>query len=101
MENKVTILGTVYTIEKKKYDEEAVFDRKHIDGYCDSLQRKIVYCDMDTYKGWENEDEGTKRACERVTLRHEIVHAFFFESGLSESAHEPNGPFCADEELID
>ena len=99
--NKVNVLGTEYSIEVKKYDEEEAFERSHIDGYCDGMTKKIVVCDMDTFKGWENENEDTKRANERQTLRHEIVHAFFAESGLMASAHVTNGAFSEDEELVD
>ena len=101
MPNKVSVLGTTYTIEKKKYDEEEAFARRNIDGYCDGMARKIVYCDMDTYKGWENEEEETKRANERQTLRHEIVHAFFNESGLMASSAQPDCGWSQFEEMID
>lgn len=99
--SKVNVLGTEYSIEVKKYDEEEAFERSHIDGYCDGMTKKIVMCDMDTFKGWENENEDTKRANERQTLRHEIVHAFFTESGLMSSSHASNGAFSEDEELVD
>ena len=32
----VDILGTRYTIAVKRYDEDEVFSRRSIDGYCDS-----------------------------------------------------------------
>ena len=101
MPNKVNVLGTVYTIEKKKYDDEEAFERQHIDGYCDGMTKRIVYCDMDTYKGWEHESEDTKRANERQTLRHEIVHAFFNESGLMSSAVQPDCAWSQLEEMVD
>ena len=101
MPNKVNVLGTVYTIEKKKYDEEEAFERQRIDGYCDGMTKRIVYCDMDTYKGWEHESTETKRASERQTLRHEIVHAFFSESGLMSSAAQADCPWSQFEEMVD
>ena len=51
----VNILGTEYTITKKKYTEEEAFSRRSIDGFCDSFTKQIVYCDMSTYKDWEYE----------------------------------------------
>ena len=101
MVNKINVLGTNYTIKKKKYSEEEAFDRNGIDGYCDGMTKLIVYCDMDTYKGWEHESDENKRANERHTLRHEIVHAFFNESGLMASSHRFDGAFSTDEELVD
>jgi hypothetical protein len=35
------------------------------------------------------------------TLRHEIVHAFFNESGLRESTNHFEGAWCKNEELVD
>lgn len=98
---KVNVLGTVYAIERKKYDEEEAFERRGIDGYCDGMTKKIVVCNMDTYKGWEHETDETKRATERQALRHEIVHAFFAESGMMASAHCMSGAYCEDEEMVD
>lgn len=46
----VNVLGTEYTIEIKKYAEDEAFERRSIDGYCDWLTKKIVVCDMSTYK---------------------------------------------------
>ena len=81
----INVLGTEYTIIVKKYDEDEAFERRSIDGYCDSYKKEIVVCDMNTYKGWEHEDEETKVICQKQTLRHEIVHAFMYESGLAEN----------------
>ena len=97
----VNVLGEVYGVFKKKYDEDEAFKKNGINGYCDELLKLIVICDMDTYVGWENESESRKRACEKQALRHEIVHAFFDESGLSECAHATEGAFAKDEELVD
>lgn len=74
---KLNILGTEYAVVVKKYDEDEAFARLNIDGYCDGLIKKIVVCDMATYKGWEHEPAETIEAAQRETLRHEIVHAFF------------------------
>ena len=101
MIENVDILGTRYTIKKLKYDEDEAFERQNIDGYCDGLAKQIVICDMDTFKGWEYESEENKMANERHALRHEIVHAFFNESGLMASAHRSEGAFSQDEELVD
>lgn len=97
----VNVLGEVYGVLKKRYDEDEAFERNGISGYCDGYIKLIVYCDMDSYKVWEYEPESTKRACEKHTLRHEIVHAFFNESGLRDSAHGSDGSFAKDEELVD
>lgn len=98
---KVNVLGTEYTVTTKKYYEDEAFERLKIEGYCDSLTRQIVVCDMSTYKGWEHELPGTIEAARKETLRHEIVHAFFCESGLAACSLTFDGPWVKNEELVD
>lgn len=99
--NKVNILGTTYTITKKKFDEEESFARLSIDGFCNGLTKEIIVCEMKTYKGWDHETEDTIIAAEKQTLRHEIVHAFFNESGLMDSSSVYSGAWVKNEELVD
>lgn len=98
---KVNILGTEYTILVKKYDEDEAFDRRSICGYCDELTKRIVLCDVSTYKGWEHEPEETVIAQNMQTLRHEIVHAFLYESGLEDSSFAYDGGWAKNEEMVD
>ena len=97
----INVLGTEYTITVKKYDEDEVFERRSIDGYCDGLTKQIVQCDMHTYKGWEHEPEATIKEAQKQTLRHEIVHAFFNESGLADSSLNLDGAWAKNEEMVD
>lgn len=97
----VNILGTEYSLSIKKYDEDEAFDRRHIGGYCDGLTKNIVVCDMGSYKGWEHELPETALAAQRQTIRHEIVHAFFNESGLMESTFSYDGAWAKNEEMVD
>lgn len=98
---KVSILGTEYSIEKKKYDEEPVFEKRDCNGYCMSLTKSIVICDMSSYKGWEKDPPEIIAAAERQALRHEIVHAFFDESGLQSCSLTYEGSWPENEELVD
>ena len=101
MDNKVNILGTEYTILIRKYDEDARFKDRSIDGYCDGLLKQLVLCDMRTWPEWEKESEEYVDASMKQTLRHEIVHAFFDESGLADSSFKVNGPWANNEEMVD
>lgn len=97
----VDVLGTEYTIEVKKYDEEPDFKNQNIDGWCDGAIKSIVVLDFDTaemYKGYTQE---SRDAMFRETLRHEIVHAFFRESGLTQSANTVSGSWARNEEMVD
>lgn len=98
---KVNVLGTDYTITVKKYDEEEAFARRSIAGYCDGYAKEIVVCDMHTYKGWEHEPEATIAESQKETLRHELIHAFFNESGLQDSTFAYDGGWAKNEEMVD
>ena len=98
---KVNILGTEYTIIVKKYDEDEAFERRNIDGYCDGMTKNIVICDMTTYNGWEHELPETAAAAQKATVCHEIVHAFFNESGLSDSSLNLDCAWAKNEEMVD
>lgn len=97
----VNILGAEYAIIVKKYDEDEAFERRSNDGYCDSWTKQIVVCDMTTYKGWEHEPPETIAAAQKEAMRHEIVHAFFSESGLKDSALSPDVAWAKNEEMVD
>lgn len=97
----MNILGTEYTITKKKYEDEPAFERRSIDGYCDSFTHTIAYCDMSTYPGWENELPETVTECEKQTIRHEIVHAFLSESGLDNCSARIEYGWAKNEEMVD
>ena len=77
-ERKVHILGTLYTSKEQSESENELL--KDCDGYCDWTTKEIVI---------EREVDGNLGDMEayiRKVLRHEIVHAFFLESGLDTSA---------------
>ena len=97
----VSILGTEYSIIKKQYEDEPLFKKRGIDGYCDSFEKQIVYCDMTTCPGWEDETQQSVAIAEKETIRHEIVHAFLDESGLSASALRLNDAWSKNEEMVD
>lgn len=97
---KVNVLGTEYTIIVKKYSEDETFKRMGCNGYCGSLMKEIVLCDMGTYPDWENETPEELDAQKKETLRHEIVHAFFNESGLAYSSNQADA-WARNEEMVD
>lgn len=97
----ITILGRCYDIEKKKYEDEPIFEKDGIDGYHDGYSRKIVFCDMKSNPKWKDEAEKTIEEAEKLVLRHEIVRAFLFESGLDSSSMAPPCAWARNEETVD
>lgn len=77
-EFKTTVLGEEWTISLRSEDEDSQL--KVSDGYTDITCKLIVV-------GLQKEECDLKRPMVylRKVLRHELVHAFMFESGLAEN----------------
>lgn len=98
---KVSVLGTEYAIERRKFDDEEKFAKFKIDGWCDTSGKQIVFCDMRTHPALE---DGTEQNCKRLEneiVRHELIHAFLNESGLQESSNCFDGAWAKNEEMVD
>lgn len=74
---KINILGTEYTVEERGSIDDETLEK--CDGYCDKSIHLIVVTAMPR----DNELEDFA-AYQRKVLRHEVIHAFLFESGLHE-----------------
>ena len=46
-------------------------------------------------------DEKEQEIYRKKTLRHEIIHAFLNESGLSDSSNQFDGEWAKNEEMVD
>lgn len=79
---KLNILGTIYYVVEN--NDRA--DKEDFDGLCDFYNKKIILRSVDSMLEIEGYEEAKKARYEEV-LRHEIVHAFFYESGLTEEAY--------------
>ena len=97
---KVNILGRQYEVIVKKYDDDPAFARDGISGWCDTVTKELVVCDMATYKGYENEPPHTIEDVQKETTRHEIVHAFLYESGLHTNTLNVE-EWATNEEMVD
>nr|DAN85423.1 MAG TPA: SprT-like family protein [Caudoviricetes sp.] len=96
MENtKINVLGTEYTICERTEEQDCRL--KNCDGYCDKTSKEIVIikitddnCDLHKPKWYTDK-----------LLRHEIVHAFLFESGMHECTNWDAKDSCHNEQLVD
>ena len=88
---KVNILGTEYEIIKD-VEEKDYPKLKGLSGYTDFSIKKIIIRKL-TKDASSLED---LKYYQREVLRHEIVHAFLYESGL-----DSDSDFARNEELID
>lgn len=75
---ELCILGEKWEIEERTISEDEVLE--NCDGYCDKTVRLIVIgkkernCNLSDFEAYR-----------RKVMRHEIIHAFLFESGLHEN----------------
>lgn len=87
MQDKVNILGTEYVVET-----DTSLNDGEKDGLYFPYRKKISTRDKSGLLDETSTDE-EKQIRLQETLRHEITHAFFYESGLDE--------YCEDERLVD
>lgn len=87
----VNVLGEDYTLcfIPEEYDENL----RDCDGYCDETIKCIV---VKQYKRGEQGEKKDLKLQEKKNYRHEIIHAFLFESGLAE-----NSEWARNEEMVD
>lgn len=88
---KINILGTEYTLVISDRKEDKYLEK--CDGYCDKTSHRIVVAS-------EDEDNELKffSVYQKKVIRHEIIHAFLFESGLHECMNHAEGH---DEQMVD
>lgn len=92
---KVNILGTEYMIFNRNEKDDPLLDGQSRDGYTDISMHQIVLCnkkDDCEFRDYEN--------YKKSVLRHEIIHAFLYESGLDASSSF-SGAWAVNEEMCD
>ena len=89
----VNVLGVIYEITEAspKTDENL----KDADGYVIFYDKRIVLSDL---SDWDK--QAAKDIYRKQNLRHELIHAFLYESGL---AYNSNGAtnWAMNEEMVD
>lgn len=85
----VDVLGTEYSISETNQINDTYLN--DMDGYCDQTTKSIV---IDTFKPCQGSVKNLDEYKKQV-IRHELVHAFLFESGLGGNS------WANDEEIVD
>ena len=86
----INILGTNYSIHERTAKEDEYLET--CDGYCDHTVKEIVCAKFIPGQGSLKDLDDYRRK----VLRHELLHAFLFESGLGS-----NSDWATNEEMID
>lgn len=98
---KIDILGTKYEIKTRKVSEDALMKTKSLAGYCSEEGKYIVIADMSEKEYFPDMGKNEQKKYKKRVLRHELIHAFLNESGLSDNACNPSGAWANNEEMID
>lgn len=91
---KINILGTEWELKDKTEEQEPKLET--CDGYCDHTSKEIVIRILEPDKNSVSDLEYYRRK----VMRHEIIHAFLFESGLHNNS-EAVDAWATNEEMVD
>lgn len=86
----MNILGTKWTVQEA--DDRTDQKLKECDGYCDDT---IKVCVVDSMTDKSAMSKANLDEYKKKVTRHEVIHAFLFESGLASNSWANN------EELVD
>lgn len=95
---RVNVLGVDYAVEFRMKSEDS--DLERADGYCDTSTKSIV---VRGYTEEEKKDPLSLKNLEQYqkkVVRHELVHAFLYESGLSVNTNGVDS-WASNEEMTD
>ena len=92
----VDILGSKWTI--KYVDDDPAFEQAN--GYTNDAAREIVIENVKTSDGPLSFDMQSQYNNQKRVLRHELIHAYLFESGLGDSSNSCDA-WAVNEEMVD
>lgn len=93
---KVNIMGTIYTCIFEKEDSNPKYGICGCDGYCDYSVKEVHVALLEP----TDRDQVAVENYYKAVMRHEIVHAFLYESGLHVSSGRVNC-WAQNEEMVD
>jgi hypothetical protein len=88
MKNEIDILGTIYKIEYKEVDEYERLERN--EAITNTNDKTIIISKRERPKEYEHK-----------IIRHEIIHAYLYESGLSCNSNNTEYGWAENEEMVD
>lgn len=97
---EISILGENYHIDLVDLEDDSYAKNNHYLGYHDAVEKRIVVIDLHSVPEYADESEKANDTRMQETLRHEIIHAFLFESGLSDNSNS-SPAWGTNEEMID
>ena len=96
--NKIDVLGTEYTIEYRDLDEDKNLEDN--EAYTDLYFKLIVMGKTEQRQYFKDSPKEKIKKIQNKILRHEIIHAFLYESGLCENS-KSSASWSENEEMVD
>lgn len=97
VQDSVNILGTKYTIDIRTEAVDPELKNRY--GYIFYSAKQIVIKNL--IELWPKDPVKCSISQMRQSLRHEIVHAFLYESGLHDSSIKIGEGWAGNEEMVD
>lgn len=97
-DKKIQILGSEYVI--KVYNKNSELFDKGCTGFCGFHTKEIALLNLDTDEDWNGSSEEEKAIVIKQTLRHEVIHAYLYESGLAWCSNNVES-WALNEEMVD
>lgn len=94
----INVLGTDYSIQYKSIDEDGRLSE--LEGYVDTYRKKIIIAKIEEREYFKDEPIEKLNKIKSKVVRHEITHAFLFESGLDCNSRGV-GAWAENEEMVD
>lgn len=98
---KVDILGATYTIYKCENCQDNSTLPKYKAGECRVISNKIYIADLTDQQSFGALSANEIDGFEKEVLRHEILHAFFDQSGLRWNTENSINGWAENEEMVD
>lgn len=97
----INILGVDWKVEFVYLEDDEYMQENNLAGYTDNSSKLIRIC-VANQQGYKNIKRWGSNPEENIksTLRHEIFHAFLYESGL-DNCTKKTGPWACNEEMVD
>lgn len=95
---EINILGTIYTIIHKSISEDNKL--QEMEGYTDVYGKNIIIGKIEERDWCKTEPIERVNIIKNKILRHEIIHAFLFESGLDVNS-DRSYSWATNEEMVD
>lgn len=97
----VDILGAEYELIMLGYEDFDPFKNTDTTALVSYATKTIIICDAMTHPRFICPCIADARKFEKIWLRHELIHAFLYESGLHSNANKGETPWPLNEEMVD